>query len=125
MIALLKKYWYIIIILPSIIFNILLFIEDDEKYIKEYENQIELLEEKVDSLNTKNLGLHKEVDLLELQIDTLDTQVVEIEEKRKSIIRSYEIYLQQITDLDDSELERWILTRYNDRTGTQSSTVRY
>jgi len=102
MIALLKKYWYIIIILPSIIFNILLFIEDDEKYIKEYENQIELLEEKVDSLNTKNLGLHKEVDLLELQIDTLDTQVVEIEEKRKSIIRSYEIYLQQITDLDDS-----------------------
>ena len=119
------KLIYITIITLSLGFNFYQFFFPDEEYIEQYENQIALLEVKVDSLKDKNLGLYKEVDLLEIQVKTLDNQVAEVEEKRKSIIRSYEIYLQQITDLDDSELERWILARYNDRTGTQSSTVSY
>lgn len=125
MVGYLKKYWYIIVLTVSLSGNYFLFISEDDSYIKEYEDRIEALESRIDSLKTKNVGLKSEIIELEKQSDSLDILVVDLEDRRKSIIRSYEIYLQQITDLDDSELERWILSRYNDRTGVSSSTVRY
>lgn len=111
-----RKLIYISIIAASIGCNIYLFVSDDDSYIEEYEAKIDKLEEKIDSINIKNLGLNKEIVLLESKVDILDDQVSDIEEKRKSIIKSYEIYLQRITDIDDSELEQWFLSRYNDNT---------
>ena len=125
MVVIFKKYWYISIILISLAGNAFFIFDNDDAYIKEYEDKITALESKVESLKTKNVGLKGEVALLEKESDSLDLAVASIEQQRKDIIRSYEIYLQQITDLDDSELERWILARYNDRTGVSSSTVSY
>ena len=125
MIAKLAKYWYIIVIAISLAGNAFFIFDSDNSYIKEYENKINNLESEVTDLKSKNVGLKGEIVLLEEESDSLDTVVDDLEQKRKDIIRSYEIYLQQITDLDDSELERWFLTRYNDRTGVSTSTVRY
>jgi len=101
-----------------------IFSKDDTSYIKEYEDRIDVLELVVDSLKSKNDGLHLEVLKLEKKSDSLDTKIEDIEQQRKNIIRSYEIYLQQINDLDDSDLEQWILSRYNNRTRISSSTIR-
>lgn len=125
MVVILKKYWYIIIILVSLAGNAFFLFGEDDSYIKEYEDKIFFLEKKVESLKSQNVGLVGEVAKLEEESNALDLAIEDIEQQRKDIIRSYEIYLQQITDLDDSELERWILSRYNDRTGASSSTVRY
>ena len=109
-----NKYTLLVLLLISIGFNYYEVFIQDEIYIKEYEGKIDLLESKVDNLNAKNIGLNNEIIALEKESDSLDLKILNVEEQRKSIIRSYEIYLQQITDLDDSELERWLLTRYND-----------
>ena len=109
-----NKYTLLVLLLISIGFNYYNIFIQDEAYTKEYEGKIDLLESKVDSLKVKNVGLDHEILTLEIKSDSLDLKILNVEEQRKSIIRSYEIYLQQITDLDDSELERWLLARYND-----------
>ena len=109
-----NKYTLLVLLLISIGFNYYNIFIQDEAYTKEYKGKIDLLESKVDSLKVKNVGLNNEILTLEKESDSLDLKILNVEEQRKSIIRSYEIYLQQITDLDDSELERWLLTRYND-----------
>ena len=109
-----NKYTLLVLLLISIGFNYYEVFIQDEAYIKEYEDRIDLLESKVDNLKATNSGLKNEIVALEKESDSLDLQILNVEEQRKSIIRSYEIYLQQITDLDDSELERWLLSRYND-----------
>ena len=109
-----NKYTLLVLLLISIGFNYYEIFIDDPSYIKQYEGIITKLETEIDSININNIGLKSQVLALEDKIDTLDLELTNIEDKRKSIIRSYEIYLQQITDLDDSELERWLLTRYND-----------
>ena len=109
-----NKYTLLVLLLISIGFNYYNIFIQDEAYAKEFEGKIDLLESKVDSLKVKNVGLNHEILTLEIKSDSLDLKILNVEEQRKSIIRSYEIYLQQITDLDDSELERWLLARYND-----------
>jgi hypothetical protein len=113
-VRLFNKYTLLVLLLISIGFNYYNIFIQDEAYAKEFEGKIDLLESKVDSLKVKNVGLNHEILTLEIKSDSLDLKILNVEEQRKSIIRSYEIYLQQITDLDDSELERWLLARYND-----------
>lgn len=123
MVVILKKYWYIIVLLVSLLGNAFFIFTEDDSYIQEYEKQIDALESKVDSLKSKSVGLKSEILALEKQNDSLDLEIDNVEQQRKDIIRSYEIYLQQINDLDDTELERWFLSRYNNRTGVSSSTI--
>jgi septal ring factor EnvC (AmiA/AmiB activator) len=112
-VKLFNKYTLLVLLLISIGFNYYEIFIDDPLYIKQYEDTITKLETEIDSININNIGLKSQVLALEDKIDTLDLELTNIEDKRKSIIRSYEIYLQQITDLNDSELERWLLSRYN------------
>ena len=109
-----NKSTLLVLLLISICFNYYNVFIQDEAYTKKYEGKIDLLESKVDSLKVKNIGLNNEILTLANESDSLDLKILNVEEQKKSIIRSYEIYLQQITDLDDSELERWLLSRYND-----------
>lgn len=109
-----NKYTLLVLLLISIGFNFYNIFIQDPSYTKIYEDKINLLESEIDSLKDKNTGLNSEILTLKQEADSLGLEISNIEEKRKSIIRSYEIYLQQITDLDDSELERWFISRYND-----------
>lgn len=121
-----RKNSYIIlgILLVSIGFNVYQFWIGDEAYVKEYENRINELQNRVDSLSNNNIGLKDEIKGLEKITDSLDIEIGIVEEKRKDIIKSYEYYLKDILDLDDTELERWFSTRYpEDSTQTKSSTI--
>ena len=110
-----NKYTLLVLLLISIGFNYYEFFIPNEDYTQQYKSKIDSLETKIYSLNIKNVDLNTEILTLEKKSDSLGIQVINLEDKRKSIIRSYEIYLQQITDLDDSELESWILSRYRDQ----------
>lgn len=126
MIAFLKKYWYIIVIAISLTGNVMFLYTGNEDYFEEYQKKIEELQKKVDALKIKNNGLKSEIVELEKKSDSLDTEIEGVRNEKKNIIRSYEIYLQNVLDLDDSELERWFITRYSDQfTDTDSSTSSY
>jgi predicted nuclease with TOPRIM domain len=101
-----------------------LFFIEDESYIEEYENKIKVLETEINNLNTQNKGLFTEISELEDKTDSLNTEIKVTEQKRIDIIKSYEYYLKDILELDDTELERWFSTRYSaDSTDTTSSTI--
>lgn len=124
MIAFLKKYWYIIVILILLSGNLFFLFGGNEDYVLEYEAKISLLEEQIKEIQGKNLGLKSEITELEKKADSLDLQIQVTEQKRIDIIKSYEYYLKDILDLNDTELERWFSTRYPaDSTSTTSSTV--
>lgn len=126
MIAFSKKYWYIIVIAISLTGNVMFLYTGNEDYFEEYQKKIEELQKKVDVLKIKNNGLKSEIVELEKKSDSLDTEIEGVRNEKKNIIRSYEIYLQNVLDLDDSELERWFITRYSDQsTDTDSSTSSY
>jgi len=121
-----RNYAYIIvgILIISIAFNFYQFWIDDEDYVQDYQNKITELQKKVDSLATKNVGLKYEIVQLGLVSDSLDREIDIVEQKRVDIIRSYEYYLKDVLDLDDTELELWFSTRYPvDSTRTESSTI--
>jgi hypothetical protein len=125
-VAVSRNYAYIIVgvLLVSIAFNFYQFWIDDEDYVQDYQNKITALQKKVDSLATRNVGLKSEIKQLELVSDSLDREIDIVEQKRIDIIQSYEYYLKDVLELDDTELERWFGTRYPaDSTGTQSSTI--
>lgn len=125
-VAVSRNYAYIIVgvLLISIAFNFYQFWIDDEDYVQDYQNKITELQKKVDSLATKNVGLKSEIVQLELVSDSLDREIDIVEQKRVDIITSYEYYLKDVLELDDTELELWFSTRYPaDSTGTESSTI--
>ena len=116
----LKIFPYIIILVLSA----LLFSENDNSYIKEYEDRINSLNQKIDSLHTNNTGLKTEISNLEKQSDSLNIKIISAKEERIKIIKSYEYYLKDILELDDTELERWFSSRYpTNTTNTSSSTI--
>lgn len=125
-VAVSRNYAYIIVgvLLVSIAFNFYQFWIDDEDYVQDYQNKITALQKRVDSLDTRNVGLRSEIKKLELVSDSLDREIDIVEQKRIDIIQSYEYYLKDVLELDDTELERWFGTRYPaDSTGTESSTT--
>ena len=123
-IAMLKKYWYIIVILISLAGNLFFWFSDDQDYVLEYQAKISLLEEQIQEIQSKNVGLKSEITELEKKADSLDNEIVVVEQKRIDIIKSYEYYLKDVLELDDTELERWFSTRYPaDSTSTTSSTI--
>ena len=124
MIAFLKKYWYIIVILILLSGNLFFLFGGNEDYVLEYEAKISLLEEQIKEIQGKNVGLKSEIEELESKAESLNREILVVEQKRIDIIKSYEYYLKDILELDDTELERWFSTRYPaDSTGTKSSTV--
>ncbi len=124
MIAYLQKYWYIIVIIVLLAGNVYFLFGDNEDYVLEYQAKISLLEEQIKSIQDNNVGLKSEIEGLEKRSDSLDIEIEVIEQKRIDIIKSYEYYLKDILELDDTELERWFSTRYPaDSTSTESSTL--
>lgn len=121
MIAFIKNYWYIIVIVISLTGNYFFLFGEEDDYIKEHGYKINQLESKIDSITVKNKSLEKEIIFLELKSDSLDIEISHIEQKRIDIIKSYEYYIKDIIDLDDTELERWFLSRYSDSTGSKNS----
>ena len=124
MVAILRKYWYIIVILILLMGNLFFLFGDNEDYVLEYEAKISLLEEQIKEIQGKNVGLKSEIEELESKAESLNREIEVVEQKRIDIIKSYEYYLKDVLELDDTELERWFITRYPaDSTGTESSTV--
>ena len=124
MIAYINKYWYIIVILVLLSGNLFFLFGGNEDYILEYEAKISLLEEQIQEIQGKNVGLKSEIEELESKAESLNKEIEVVEQKRIDIIKSYEYYLKDILELDDTELERWFSTRYPaDSTSTTSSTI--
>ena len=124
MVAILNRYWYIIVILVLLVGNVYFLFGDNEDYVLEYQAKISLLEEQIKSIQENNVGLKSEITELENRADSLDLEIEVTEQKRIDIIKSYEYYLKDILELDDTELELWFSTRYPaDSTSTTSSTI--
>lgn len=97
---------------------------DSEDYVIGYEAKISLLEEQIKSIQDSNIGLKSEISELEGKANSLSIEIEVTEQKRIDIIKSYEHYLKDILELDDTDLEQWFSTRYPaDSTQTSSSKI--
>jgi septal ring factor EnvC (AmiA/AmiB activator) len=117
----LKTYgpYILIIVLSAILFS-----KDDTSYIDDYENKIKELQIIVDSKDKEIKGFKNEITVLEQKSDSLSQAVESVRQERIKIIKSYEYYLKDILELNDTELERWFSSRYPaDSTNTSSSTI--
>ena len=88
------------------------FLQKEEKYISEYNDKIQALENKVDSLHHKNDELAFEIDTLTVQIVKLDKEL-DLKDNRINNLR-YEIStkVDAVDNFNDDELKKFFTKRY-------------
>lgn len=111
----------IILALAGIIIYYLLF-KQKEFDTTQYLSKIENLEQKVDSLHTKNKVLNYEVSRMESEIAMYTKEVDSLENRIVIIKKNTDEKLRNVNSLSISELQRFFAERYNgsDVKGTDS-----
>lgn len=104
---------YIIIITVLLgIMGYILFIQTTPDYVKEYEDKIEVLDKKVDSILGLNGSLIENIKNLNNQIDSLDIKIIS---KTGEILRLKKKTNEKVTAVDnfnDDELIKFFTERY-------------
>ena len=65
----------ICVLIIAILFYKLYTTSQNEGYLEDYNNKIKVLESKVDSLHSVNIGLNCKIDTLNQQVNKLDLQI--------------------------------------------------
>jgi len=104
---------YLIIITVLLgIMGYILFIQTTPDYVKKYENEIETLDKKVDSVLGLNNDLIENIKSLNYQIDSLNIKIIS---KTGEIIRLKNKTNEKVIDVDnfnDDELIKFFTERY-------------
>lgn len=80
--------------------------------IQAYQTQINLLEQKIDSIKTQNSLLVKEADSLENRISEYDTKINSLNYKINVIKKETQQKLDSVDSFGDDELEKFFAERY-------------
>lgn len=80
--------------------------------VKSYELQIQLLEEKIDSIRTQNAELKIEADSLNAKIGEYDNKIDKLNTKIYVIKQETNKKLDAVDSFGDDELERFFAERY-------------
>ena len=89
-----------------------IFTQDKPDYIKDYNNKIEALEQKIDSLHSKNNVLEKQTDSLELKLTESDNQIKKLNTRIYVIKKETKAQLDAVDLFGDDELEQFFAKRY-------------
>jgi hypothetical protein len=80
--------------------------------VEAYQLQIKLLEQKVDSLNTKNLILEKESDSLYTKISTYTNRINNLNTRINVIRKETQAKLDAVNEYSTNELQQFFTDRY-------------
>jgi len=80
--------------------------------IEAYQTQINLLQQKVDSIQTLNIALANEADSLEVQIASYDSKIDNLNTQINVIKKETKIKLDAVDLFGDDELEKFFAERY-------------
>jgi len=80
--------------------------------VKSYEVKIQLLEEKIDSINSQNKALKLEADSLNVRLVEYDTRINKLNTKIYVIKQETNKKLDAVDSFGDDELERFFADRY-------------
>tara|TARA_R100001443_G_scaffold115410_3_gene133115 strand:+ start:110 stop:493 length:384 start_codon:yes stop_codon:yes gene_type:complete len=107
-----ERIFYIakIFILISIIVWFLF--DKDEPYVNQYQDQINALNSKIDSLHTANDDLVYKIDTLNGQILTLDKEINKQDKQIFTLKKKTNEQINRVDLFNDDELERFFTERY-------------
>ena len=80
--------------------------------VESYELRIELLEKKIDSINTQNTVLKLEADSLSSRINEYDIRINQLNSRIYVIKKQTEQKLNAVDNFGDDELEKFFADRY-------------
>jgi peptidoglycan hydrolase CwlO-like protein len=83
--------------------------------IQEYEDKIDNLQTKVDSVNTLNKELDDKIDGLHEQIDIIDTDISKVETNITNIKNKTNEKINSVDKFTFTELEQFFTARYSQR----------
>ena len=91
----------------------LLFSQKDTSYVEDYNNKIEVLKLKIDSLHSINGGLIVKIDTLNQEISKLDSQIGLKDSKINTLKNTINEKVTAVDTFSNSELEMFFANRYN------------
>lgn len=91
----------------------LFFSPEDTSYVEDYNNKIEVLELKIDSLHSVNGGLVIRIDTLNQEISKLDSQIGLKDSKINTLKNIINEKVTAVDTFSNSELEMFFANRYN------------
>ena len=91
----------------------LFFSPEDTSYVEDYNNKIEVLKLKIDSLHSINGGLIVKIDTLNQEISKLDPQIGLKDSKINTLKNTINEKVTAVDTFSNSELEMFFANRYN------------
>ena len=103
----------ICILIIAILFYKLYTTSQNESYVEDYNNKIKVLESKVDSLHSVNIGLNCKIDTLNQQVNKLDLQIGLRNSRISNLKYRINEKVNTVDAFSNSELEKFFADRYN------------
>ena len=103
----------ICILIIAILFYKLYTTSQNESYVEDYNNKIKVLESKVDSLHSINIGLNCKIDTLNQQVNKLDLQIGLRNSRISNLKYRINEKVNTVDAFNNSELEKFFTDRYN------------
>ena len=107
-----ERFLYIAIVFLGVYYLINMYSSNEDKYINEYNNKIEALESKINSLHNINEELTLEIDTLNFQINKLDQEISKQDIKIVTLKRQTNEKVNNVDSFGDDELEQFFAERY-------------
>jgi len=107
-----ERFLYIAIVFLGVYYLINMYSSNEDKYINEYNNKIEALESKINSLHSINEELTLEIDTLNFQINKLDQEISKQDIKIVTLKRQTNEKVNNVDSFGDDELEQFFTERY-------------
>jgi len=83
--------------------------------IEMYENKIEMLQTKIDSVNVLNKKIDNKIDYLYSQIEVIDKDIIKVQSNIKDIKTTTNEKINSVNQYNFSELEQFFTKRYSKR----------
>ena len=107
-----ERFLYIAIVFFGAYYLINMYSSNEDEYINEYNNKIEDLESKINSLHSINEELTLEIDTLNNQIIKLDQEISKQDIKIVTLKRQTNEKVNNVDSFGDDELEQFFAERY-------------
>ena len=107
-----ERFLYIAIVFFGAYYLINMYSSNEDEYINEYNNKIEAVESKINSLHSINEELTLEIDTLNNQIIKLDQEISKQDIKIVTLKRQTNEKVNNVDSFGDDELEQFFAERY-------------
>jgi len=116
-----ERIFYFLVIIACIITVWQVFSRQDNSYADEYRNQVDLLNNKIDSLNNVNIFLEEELDSLTSKISFLDLEINKQDQLLEELNEETNERLNSVDTLSANNTAKFFADRYRDRRHSSTS----